>query len=227
MASNLLGRNLWLTDAQVRSHAAARSEIPQGLAGRARILWELATGNVPSDGPPASGYNPQGLVGVDCSGPPWGSAHRYTIATLGGIKPDSATFSSRPSTLWRLSEVTTNRLHTIAWRIWHRPFEVLHDPAVAPLSRAYLRVGCYSSSATNPVLTISAWANEETFSEAMSDTVTTTGGTTDTDYDVGTALWVRLRPGPNTVRLAFETDKSTTKLTISRLHLYQTAKRSH
>ena len=227
MSNALIGRDLWLTDENVRNHAKTRLEIIQALAGRARILWELATGEVPGDGHPASGYNPQGLVGVDCSGPPWGSAHRHSIASLGGIKPDSATFSSRPATSFAVYGLTSTQPRQISWRVWNRPYETLQSPSVAPLSRGRLLVEAYrSSGAGNPTVTVSMWANDERPSEATSATFSHTAGTSLDRYTMSSTLYARLRPGRNEVNILFESD-STSALVITRLQMYSGAKRSH
>lgn len=225
--SSQVGRDVWLTDAQVRNHARARVEVIQALAGRARILWELATGNVPVDGPPASGYNPQGLVGCDLSGPPWGSIHRHVIATMGGIKPDSATFSSRPATYFPLTGLSAPHLRSVTWRVWNRPFETLPETGVAPLSRARLLVSGYSSSATNPTITVYGRTNDERASEAMSESFTQTTGATEESFTLTSSFFLRLKPGANTIILTFASDTSSATYTITKLMLYHGVKRSH
>lgn len=227
MSNLIVGRDLWLKDNQVRNHAAANVEVIQGLAGRVRILWELASGTVPGDGEAASGRNPQGLVGVDCSGPPWGSAHRHTIASMGGIKPDSATFSSRPSTYFPVTGLTSSRAAQLDWDIWNRPFDPLLSPGVAPLSRGRLLVSAYrSSGAGNPSITIRMWTNGERGDEATEATLAHTAGTTETAYTMADTLFARLRSGPNRIHLHFESD-STSNMVITKLMLYHGVKRSH
>lgn len=65
-------------DESISNAPAVADRVIESLAGRARVLWELATGvNTQYD----SGYrlNPQGKRGTDLSGPPWGPALKHTV----------------------------------------------------------------------------------------------------------------------------------------------------
>lgn len=226
MANSKIGRDLWLTDAQVKSEAKAKLEVVQGLAGRAHILHELATGQVVG-GSPVTPPNPQGMVGCDMSGPPWGSAHLHTIASMGGMLPASGSFTSRPSSYFPLTDITSERLYGIDWKIWVRPFDPLPSPGIAPFSRAYLLMSGYNSSAVARNLAIYGFSNYERFDDAVSIAVATNATATDDAYTVGQGFYVRLRPGHNVVKLRFRTDTTSGTFTITKLMLYHGVKRSH
>lgn len=192
MAGNQIGRDYWLRDADVDSDSPANVEVAQGLAGRARILWELATGDVP-DGEAVTARNPQGLIGVDCSGPPWGSAHRYPVAVMAGRKVNTAVVSSRP-----IPAIVGPSSRTFSFRVWHRPYEVRSEYGYAPpLARGYLAIGLYSSAGT-PTVSMGCWANDEDWRDANVGSQAVS--TTDTDYFSASLFW-RLRPGRNVCRV--------------------------
>lgn len=224
--TKMAGRDIWLNDNDVCTEAPAVVEVINGLAGRARIAYELASGEVPSDEQPLSGYNPQGLVGVDCSGPPWGSAHLHPIAWMGGQKPNSATFSSRPSSALLFCAATAPR--GISWVVWVRPHEKLPLPYIAPLSRAYINVRGYLSAATAVDLTCKAWSNGDRVADALSDSVTLSASTSVQGVEfTRSALWVSLRPGRNIIQLGFETSSTTVGFYLTSMCLLHGVKRSH
>lgn len=70
-----------LQDADVKNKADASSEVFSTLAGRNRWFYEQLTGVGPGtpEETPMSRRNPQGLVGIDHSGPPFGQALRHTV----------------------------------------------------------------------------------------------------------------------------------------------------
>ena len=60
-----------LTDAETKSLAPAHAKVAQSLAGRVLYLAELVQGQIPVTlGRQATLPNPQGLIGIDHSGPP-------------------------------------------------------------------------------------------------------------------------------------------------------------
>lgn len=73
-----------LPTVRTRNQAAAVSETARAAAGRARWLYEMATGESgDANEPPALPKNPQGLYGADFSGPPYGVAKRHAMAHSG------------------------------------------------------------------------------------------------------------------------------------------------
>lgn len=83
-----IGEDSWLPPAQFRSQAPAHTSVLRSLAGRVRYLYELISGEVPSTAAdmPCTPLNPDGEIGINKSGPPWGSALLHPIAWIGGHK---------------------------------------------------------------------------------------------------------------------------------------------
>lgn len=73
-----------------RNWADATVEKARELAGKSRYLYELVAGEALDSAEAPVAVNPQRLVGVDMSGPPWGSALFHPIATWGGIASGAA-----------------------------------------------------------------------------------------------------------------------------------------
>jgi len=143
-----VGYAIWLKDGAVETFAAGRAEIPRKLAGAARRLNELVDGVSMVDGEPSVlPPNPQGLIGWDMSGPPWGSAWRHPVAWFGGRGTDS--------TGWQAPPEHTPLIHTagdepaaIGGELQNRPHEVLPQGYVAPYSSLELLIRARVRSAT-------------------------------------------------------------------------------
>lgn len=222
---------LWLTDAQVRSEAAARSEIPRSLAGLAYTLTELATGAPAVDGEPAqTPRNPQGARGCDLSGPPWGSALRQPIAWISGRKANTAQVVDHSvvgSSVSSVSSGVTVPLSVGPWGIWVRPHETLPPPAIAPFSRGYIMIRAHGPGTQTTSLITKAWnlTLGETADVAVTDTGDLSITTTESSYDLST--WVNLAPGFNLIRLLFLVNTNNHSITIDAIAIEQRAKRSH
>lgn len=174
-----VGDKLWLTDAQAGSLADARSEVARAFAGKARVINELVAGVSMVSGEPAVvPLNPQGLIGLDMSGPPWGSAWRHPVCWFGGRGTDTSGIQAPSRHIWMVHTAGQPPKMRGPFRAWIRPFEVLPSPYVAPYAalRAYLRARVRSGTATLTV-TIAAAS-----SRAMTDarTVTATAALTTT-----------------------------------------------
>jgi hypothetical protein len=73
---------------QTRSNRPAWAFIAESIAGRARWLYEMTTGqSLIANEQPRCGRNAAGLYGVDLSGPPFGSAFRHTVTTGTYVAP--------------------------------------------------------------------------------------------------------------------------------------------
>lgn len=96
------GELRWLKDAEVKSNAIAKADIARGIGGKTRYLFELATGGVPaaeaSTSQPCTPRNPQGQIGVDHSGPPWGVAFKHPVLTGRVIDPSNQVDICSPQT---------------------------------------------------------------------------------------------------------------------------------
>jgi hypothetical protein len=83
-----------LRDTDCANNADAISETFATMAGRNRWFHEALTGEFDGSEQPLSPKNPQGTVGIDNSGPPYGPALRHSFSQLaGGIsKNESVVF---------------------------------------------------------------------------------------------------------------------------------------
>lgn len=204
-----------LTDAECRSMAPARARrLATSIAGRARALYELALGAPAFDDGGATPLNPQGSLGVDRSGPPWGDAHLHPVwvygATLQGVYPGI-----------RAIEVDGGIGHIVRLRArwWCRPFQMA--PGV-PYSRAYLR-GMISRKGGSGTATATVRVYGPSGDSGPS--TSTTGSTTGSDA-LGTAAWTPMLPGWNERIIEIEQTASVA-FYVGPLSLNQIARRSH
>jgi hypothetical protein len=215
-----VGELIWLTDEQCRSESEALAEVAAGLAGKARILYELASGEVPGDGDPASGRNPQNSVGADLSGPPWGSALRHSVAWAGtGI----VQASNRGPLLTGIGSSTPRWLN---FRFYNRPFDTVPG-LIAPYSRATFSFRHALSSAGSNTVTWRAWnpaIQEPVNRRGTSFTVSSTsaGGSSPSS-----SYWVPLQPGWNTIVMSFIGSTTSPTVRLLGMGMHQIAKRSH
>jgi hypothetical protein len=96
-------------------------------------LYELASGKAVADGG-VTPLNPQGRLGVDRSGPPWGDAHRHPLLSCEYL-PATANISGDPKFLVELTEI--NQVYLVPMRLYVRPFA---DVPLAPYSRGLLQI---------------------------------------------------------------------------------------
>lgn len=74
----------WLRQSELKGTRPATARIAQSIAGRNRYLYELATGAPAFSDGQATPLNPQGALGVDHSGPPWGNAFQHPLWVMEG-----------------------------------------------------------------------------------------------------------------------------------------------
>lgn len=182
-----------------------------------RSLWELATGENPSaDDSSATPRNPQGELGVDRSGPPWGPAPRHTIASAGGRRPGSFSRNNGNSFLLSLSSFSprqrlaagtvhsTNpaevRAATGGWEFWNRPYARTTD-RVPPYSRGYIRVSAYLAAAGSVAVTVRGGKHGTQHEDSWRSATFTVASMTPTTFLGG--LYIDLEPGLNTVDFEF------------------------
>lgn len=175
-----VGDKIWLTDAQAGSLADARNEIARALVGKARILNELVAGVSMVPGEPAViGLNPQGLVGLDMSGPPWGSTWRHPVCWAGGRGTDVSGVQA-PARHIAISVTTPLSVRLGPWPVWIRPHERLPSPSVAPYSDLVLAYRARMLSGTGTISVVMRASSkrsmedprEVTFSQALTATMT-------------------------------------------------------
>ena len=207
-----------LLDSQIDNDSPAMAEIARAVVGNAASLYELATGQPCGDGGAVSPPNPQGELGVDLSGPPWGSALLHPIAWMGGGTEDAANIHGC-KVVGTCSSAGIGPLVN-RWRFWVRPHALLPNGAHAPYSRAYPRIRAAIASGTGTLtLRVGSLDGSETFAE-MTVSVTSTSPT---DYDF--TGFIPLVSGWNTLRLTWHVSAST--VTIYSVSLNVAAKRAH
>jgi hypothetical protein len=122
-----------MTDAQCRTLASAAADpIVESLAGRARYLWELATGTNPIADSGGTPLNPQGLLGIDRSGAPWGDALMHPLLVADHDDSDPNVYNGRD--LFGKYITITTRAIQIDLELYCRPYAVYDK---APYSRGY------------------------------------------------------------------------------------------
>lgn len=112
---------------EVAGYARATGSMASLVIGKAQSLIEYATGGPPlGETGQLTEKNPQGLFGVDLSGPPWGPARLHNVANLSGYK--GGTYS-------REDYFDANAVRVFRW--FQKPFA---RGNLAPYSRAYIGI---------------------------------------------------------------------------------------
>lgn len=214
-----------LLDERLRAGELADVEVPQALAGRARWLYEHATGAPATDDDEAGvPRNPQGLVGHDHSGPPYGSALRHTIFGWGATRDDVAS-SGDWSTTRGLIDLHTGgapdrRSAEVRGKVWVRPHvERGAGPpfgARAPYDVGHIEIRARSATGTQTVNV--SWAGDDGINVSETFAV----GTSRASF--GLTSKMRLRSGWNRVWFRFSVT-STTSVFILGCSVSQISKR--
>ena len=201
-----------------RNNAPAHSEVAQSLAGRARLAWETVHGVSAVSGEAAGiPLNPQGMRGIDLSGPPFGPCLLLPVAHWRG-KSESGTSPSTP-----LDAVGSTKVTMPPWRVWNRAHATRAD-GNAPLQRLQFQwrgiCTAGASVASTFVITI---VNVTT---GTTTTITRSINTTArTSYDE--AALIPMVPGANDIIISFVRTTSTRVLTVTSMTLAVAAKRRH
>ncbi len=202
-----------LVDQQTQNNAPAGAELVQTLAGRARWLYEMATGGPAVDTEPAAvPRNPQGLVGHDHSGPPYGTAFRHLLFGCSGGVVD-ATWSRSPAAF----ELPNGSTSAFEQRVWIRPHA---EQRGAPYSRGLLVLRAISNSGDQSVLVQSGTNGDEAAESVI------LVPDTETEFTFTSSL-LAFRSGWNDLRVVLEKLESGSNLYITGLGVFQTALRSH
>ena len=187
--------------------------------GRARLLWELATGDNPVDDEGGSRLNPQGKRGVDRSGGPWGDALQHPLWGYESDASLSAVVYGRVQPWISLTSQGQIARRSVTLEV--RPFETRDR---APYSRGIVNLrGLRIGGAGTATATIRCYADPALVAN-------TTGSLSCTSATVLTtstsAPWIGLRPGVQTVLIEVELT-STIGMEIHQASISQTARRSH
>ena len=154
MSVSRVGTLLFPAIAATKDQAPCLAEVGQALSGKARYLYELAAGNSAVAGEdPVVPANPQGLTGVDLSGPPWGSAILRPAAWFGGVA-NNANLQAPDS---NVLQANTVKFTSVPIWLFVRPHAKLPDGYEAPESHLLLLLRAYASSGT-PTLAVRLWS---------------------------------------------------------------------
>ena len=211
-----------LPDTATKSKAPAYASTARALMGRISTLAELLQGRVPVTlGRRTTPPNPQRLIGIDHSGPPWGSAWRHPLLVVGGCQTD---YSGDVVGQRVVGAFTITRPLIIPLRIYVRPHAQYFG---CPYSRGHLAFRAYRASGTGS-LDIDIWARHGgSTARANGTTYTTSSGfTTTASEHAPTDIHCDLVPGYNDLDLTFGSSTSV-EITIETLCVYLGVKRLH
>jgi len=214
-----------LTDNEIESNAPAYGYLGLSLAGRTRVLAELETGLIQPTinsyaEPSASRLNPDGQIGLNMSGPPWGSAFRHVQGGRGGCRPIAGVSGTRTVTPLIAAGST---FWLAPWRVTVPNFEV--NP-LAPYSRGYVTLRAYVSAAgiaTMTLLLSTTGTSDAHTSRSSTFTVTSTTG----ENEAPTTAWLNLEPGRNKVYIGIRNASGGQSVTVESLFFSNIVKRTH
>lgn len=200
----------------VAAHAGARGEVPLSLAGRDRHLWEMVTGASAVAGEPAAvPTNPQGLVGIDMSGPPFGPCLLLPVAWWEG----SSGAGVHPSHAWSAIAGTPA---VKRWRVWNRPHMRRLD-GDAPLQQLGLLWRGTASAGTSSVFRCSITNLSTGVTRNLDRTINVTS--VPTDYTEPTLI--PFTPEANDLEISWSRLSGTRTLEVRSLMLAVVVKRRH
>jgi hypothetical protein len=206
-----------LQNADTASLAPARAEIIRSIVGRTRWLYEMASGaTAVSTDEPVAPYNPQGTIGVDFSGPPFGPAFRHPIFWMGRVANSSSWVT--PGTAIEVTQGGAISNFVMQARFFVRPFTTLSGDVVAPYARAQGLIRLDASAGT-PDLSV---AIRLTPGGTLYKLVTIATTTTDTLYEPADFI-VPIKPGWNDMEFEFYNEDSGT-ITVTSFSLNQVGK---
>lgn len=211
-------------DSIFKSEAVSKNDIPRSIAGRARVAYELAAGENPfPNEPPAAPLNPQGNVGHDHSGPPFGSAFLHPVVWWTWQKLDATNLQQPGNPLDSIGVAVKQQ--TAPFVFWNRPHSKLpiESGRIAPYSRLFLYVVAHHKGSTSN-LGIRLQVLDAT-SGLLSDELDTISVASATPTGFVTAAFANVFPGRNICRLQFT--PATFSLSVTAWALCQTRKRAH
>jgi hypothetical protein len=215
MTTSRIYSRQFLYSGQANAHAGAKSEVGQSLAGRDRHLWEMAHGSSAVDDESAAvPLNPQGLVGIDMSGPPYGPCLLLPVAWWEGRSGAGVA----PTNQWSAID---DDAASVDWPIYNRP-HVQRLDGNAPLQKLALLWRGTASAGTSSVFrcTVENLSNGTTTS--FDRTIYTT---TATDYDEATLF--PFEPEDNDIVMSWQRISGTRTLEVNSLTFAVAVKRQH
>lgn len=234
-----VGGLLYAKDSAARSLSTAQSLLIRALVAKPAALYELATGASALGGTEScTPKNPQRLLGVDLSGPPWGPAILHPIMAFPGLKA-AASVQAPASSLATILPIATGGIGVLRAHIWQRPHDNLPAPHVAPYSRGLVALRAHAAAAGSTTVTVRATrparagvvsASDQPTgdtAEVLNQTTFTVASVTETTFVLGAAFWIPLVPGDNTITLAFTHTTAGAEITIDSLLVYNGVKLTH
>lgn len=212
-----------LSDAEVRTLAQAKAKrVAQSLSGRLRHLFELATGSLPYEDEGATPLNPDGDVGGNGSGPPWGTAFVHPMWVAESTFPAGVTgvYGHRVhATLTEQGQI--ERIPAVLIQRGHFDF------AGCPYSRARLVMGI-SRVGGSGTGTITVRVFDEDLEAGPTSTATMSINTAGSSLTLSSIVLAPLPRRRGIVERIIEVElTSTVGVTIRRMSLNQVARRSH
>lgn len=209
-----------LLASETRSLAPAVADrLAESIVGRARLMWEMATGDNPVNDEGGTRRNPQGKRGVDRSGGPWGDALEHPLWAYESEASLSAVVWGRQFPWISLASQGDIARRTVTLEV--RPFEQRDR---TPYSRGIVNLrGLRIGGAGTATATIRCYSS-------LDLTASTTGALSCTSATVlsssTSAPWLPLQPGINTVLIEVELT-STVGMEIHQAAISQVARRTH
>lgn len=207
-----------LTDAECRSLAPARSRLAYSFAGRARAAWELVTGKSAVVGEEAgTPKNPDGRIGVNRSGPPFGQAFLHPIWHWAGQSSGLTGVDGKRQITSLDTQGDIIRLPIV---VLVRNF---FKGKASPYSRGYFecRLQANTTGGGGDTAQIQVRTNATTNNSAA------TAVTTEAREAFGVACYFALEPGLNELMLEIELVSAVRGMIINSATMNQIVKASH
>ena len=211
-----------LASTQVRSLAPALADVARSISGRVRYLYELATGSPAFTDGGATPLNPQGRLGIDHSGPPWGVAFQHPLWYAEGLPQISGAtevFGEAPI----LTFSAQNQTLRILARFYVRPFQA---GALSPYSRGYLTVSATATGAGTATADVKIYDSATADPAAAVRSSTLSVASTSVPSNIASDIYTTLEPG-YCERLIEIKQTSTVGIRIEYASINQIARRSH
>ena len=205
---------------EVRTLAPVRARnIALSLAGRARTIYELATGSDAGNDGGGSPINPQGRLGTDLSGPPFGPCIRQSLCVVEGLATVSNIVGEQP--IYTFSE--DQEWFNLFMRVYVRPH--VNQRGDEPLARGYLSVKYIGTGAGTGTANAYFWSDSEYDVYSRLPPAALSASNASEQEDV--TLWAPLKPGINKVQVSFQSTSTTNLIKILRLSINQIVTQEH
>jgi hypothetical protein len=127
------------------------------LAGKNRYFYEALTGSAPGNETAMSQKNPQGLIGLDLSGPPFGRALRHSVWQVTGIQLTSGTWLNNVRS-WAIKD--PNEPLIVKCGFFNKPYPKIEN---TPHSKLFLSYRVLNSNASTTAISTKVTMGGRTF----------------------------------------------------------------